>query len=116
MEEHRFFDKEAHVRTFTMDGLSLSMDPPNILVVLEFEGGGKLMTYLVDCRKEDVHVGMEVRPTFRRMFQANGVSTYFWKVVPAEEVRACAVLQTESASSAWAALGSASGSIPAVRI
>ncbi len=88
MEEYRFFDKEAHVRTFTMDGLSLSMDPPNILVVLEFEGGGKLMTYLVDCRKEDVRVGMEVRPTFRRMFQANGVSTYFWKVVPAEEVRA----------------------------
>ena len=87
MEEYRFFDKAAHVRTFTMDGTGLSLDSPNILVVLEFEGGGKLMTYLVDCRKEDVRMGMAVRPTFRRMFRANGISTYFWKVVPAEEVR-----------------------------
>ncbi len=88
MEEYRFFDKAAHVRTFTMDGVSLSLDSPNILVVLEFEGGGKLMTYLVDCKKEDVRVGMAVKPTFRRMFKENGISTYYWKVVPAEEVRA----------------------------
>ncbi len=87
MEEYRFFDKAARVRTFTMDGTGISLDSPNILVVLEFEGGGKLMTYLVDCRKEEVRVGMAVRPTFRRVFKANGISTYFWKVVPAEEVR-----------------------------
>ena len=85
MEPYRFIDKEARIRTFTMDGLSVSMDSPNILVVLEFEGGGKLMTYLVDCKKSDVHVGMKVRPTFRKMFKANGISTYFWKVVPAKE-------------------------------
>lgn len=88
MEEYRFYDKPAHIRTFTMDGTGISLDSPNILVVLEFEGGGKLMTYLVDCKKEDVRVGMPVRPTFRRVFKANGISTYFWKVVPAEEVRA----------------------------
>jgi len=29
-----------------------------------------------------------VRPTFRKMFEANGIQTYFWKVVPAEEVEA----------------------------
>ena len=85
MEPYRFFDKKARIRTFTIDGLSVSLDSPNILVVLEFEGGGKLMTYLVDCKKEDVRVGMPVRPTFRKMFKANGISTYFWKVVPAEE-------------------------------
>ncbi len=88
MEEYRFYDKPARVRTFTMDGTGISLDSPNILVVLEFEGGGKLMTYLVDCRKEDVRVGMAVSPTFRRVFKANGISTYFWKVVPAEEVQA----------------------------
>ncbi len=87
-EPYCFLDKKATIRTFTIDGLSLSMDPPNILVVLEFEGGGKMMTYLVDCKKENVHVGMAVRPTYRKMFKADGIHTYFWKVVPAEEVEA----------------------------
>ena len=85
MEPYQFLNKKGHIRTFTMDGLSLSLDSPNILVVVEFEGGGKMMTYLVDCSKEDVKVGMAVTPTFRKMFEANGVQTYFWKVVPAEE-------------------------------
>lgn len=85
MEPYCFVNKDARIRTFTIDGLSVSMDSPNILVVLEFEGGGKLMTYLVDCNKADIHVGMKVRPSFRKMFKANGISTYFWKAVPAEE-------------------------------
>ena len=84
-EPYTFIDKKAHVRTFTIDGLSLSLDSPNILVVIEFEGGGKMMTYLVDCKKEDVKVGMAVKPTYRKMFDANGVQTYFYKVVPAIE-------------------------------
>ena len=85
MEPYRFLGKKASIRTFTMDGVSLSLDAPNILVVVEFEGGGKMMSYLVDCRKEDVQVGMAVRPTFRKLFQENGVHTYFWKVVPEEQ-------------------------------
>lgn len=87
-EPYSFLDKAARVRTFTIDGLSLSLDSPNFLVVIEFEGGGKMMTYLVDCKKEDIQVGMAVKPTFRKMFEANGVHTYFWKVVPAQEVEA----------------------------
>ena len=85
MEQYPFLDKKARIRTFTIDGLSLSLDSPNILVVIEFEGGGKMMTYLVDCKKEDVHVGMLVKPSYRKMFEANGVHTYFWKVVPNTE-------------------------------
>ena len=34
---------------------------------------------------EDIKVGMAVQPTFRKMFEANGVHTYFWKVVPVGE-------------------------------
>ena len=85
MEPYGFLDKKATIRTFTIDGLSLSLDSPNFLVVIEFEGGGKMMTYLVDCKKEDIQVGMAVRPSYRKMYEANGVQTYFWKVVPAEE-------------------------------
>ena len=85
MEPYCFLNRKAKVRTFTVDGLSLSLDSPNILVALEFEGGGKMMTYLVDCKKEDVYVGMPVRPSFRKMFEANGICTYFWKAVPEKE-------------------------------
>lgn len=87
-EPYSFLDKTARVRTFTIDGLSLSLDSPNYLVVIEFAGGGKMMTYLVDCKKEDIKVGMVVKPSFRKMFEANGVHTYFWKVVPTQEVEA----------------------------
>lgn len=85
MEAYGFLNKTATIRTFTIDGLSLSLDSPNFLVVIEFEGGGKMMTYLVDCKKEDIRVGMRVRASYRKMYEANGVQTYFWKVVPAGE-------------------------------
>lgn len=79
-------DKVGTVRTFTADGLSISMDSPNIIVDIECEGGGKMLTYLVDCKQEDVYVGMKVKPTFRKLFEVNGASTYFWKVIPVQEV------------------------------
>ena len=44
-----------------------------------------MMTYLTDCDKDEVRVGMKVRPSYRKMFEAGGIRTYFWKVVPAGE-------------------------------
>jgi len=51
-------------------------------VVVEFEGGGKMMTFLVGCQASEIYVGMPVDCTFRKMFTANGIHTYFWKVSP----------------------------------
>ncbi len=89
MEPYCFRGKHATIKTFTVDGLSLSLDSPNILVVVEFEGGGKMMTYLVDCKQEDIHVNMPVKVTYRQLFEANGVHTYFWKVAPKREGGNC---------------------------
>ncbi len=82
MEPYRFYGKDARVKTFTLDGLSLSQDSPNNLVVVEFEGGGKIMTFLVGCEASEIYVGMPVKCVFRKMFTANGIHTYFWKVAP----------------------------------
>ena len=82
MEPYSFLNKKASIRTFTLDGQSISKDSPNYLVVVDFEGGGKMMTYMVDCKAEDISVGMEVSLSFRKLFTAGGVHTYFWKVVP----------------------------------
>ena len=85
MEPYCFIGKKATVRTYTLDGQSISKDPPNYLVVVDFQGGGKMMTYMVDCKADEVHVGMEVELSFRKLFTAGGVHTYFWKVIPAKE-------------------------------
>ena len=85
MEPYCFLGKKATVRTYTLDGQSISKDPPNYLVVVDFAGGGKMMTYMVDCKADEVHVGMEVELSFRKLFTAGGVHTYFWKVIPAKE-------------------------------
>lgn len=82
MDEYRFYGRKAWIKTFTVDGLSISLDSPNYLAVVEFEGGGKMMTYLVDCKKEDIKVNMNVVLTYRKLYEANGVHTYFWKVAP----------------------------------
>ena len=82
MEPYRFYGRKAWVKTFTLDGLSLSQDSPNNLVVVEFEGGGKMMTFLVGCQADEIYVGMPVVCTFRKMFTANGIHTYFWKAAP----------------------------------
>jgi len=85
MEPYRFYGKKANLSTFTLDGQSLSLDSPNNLVVANFQGGGKMISFMVDCKKEDLFVGMPVTLSFRRMFQADSVNTYFWKFVPSTE-------------------------------
>ncbi len=85
MDPYRFLGRKAWLRTYTLDGLALSKDPPNNLVVVEFEGGGKMLTFLVECPKEKIRVGLPVQLSFRCMFEANGIHTYFWKVVPCRD-------------------------------
>jgi len=82
MENYRFYGKPAKVATFTVDYLAESLDPPTIVAVVDFEGGGRMFCYLVDCEPEEVKVEMEVEMSFRRLFVVDGIHTYFWKAVP----------------------------------
>ncbi len=86
MEPYRFYGRKSKVVTFTIDYLSDSPDPPSVVVVVDFDGGGRIFCNLVDCDPEKVHVGMEVEMSFRRLFKVDGISTYFWKAVPKKEV------------------------------
>jgi uncharacterized OB-fold protein len=83
MEEYRFYGKKAKLATFTIDYLAATLDPPNVSVVVDFEGGGRMFTSLVDCELDKVEVGMQVSMTYRRLFTANGMHTYYWKAMPA---------------------------------
>ncbi|MGI6421216.1 MAG: OB-fold domain-containing protein [Syntrophomonadaceae bacterium] len=82
MEDYRLYGKQARVATFTIDYLAESLDPPTIVAVVDFEGGGRLICYLVDCDPSEVKVGMEVKMSFRHIFTVDSIRTYFWKAVP----------------------------------
>jgi uncharacterized OB-fold protein len=53
-----------------------------VIAVIDFEGGGRMESYVTDRVLEDIGIGTEVEMTFRRLFQREGVVNYFWKAMP----------------------------------
>ena len=88
LEPYRFYGRKASIKTFTVDYLAESQDPPNVVAVVDFEGGGRFFTFLVDCDIDQIEVGKGVELSFRCVQTVDGIHTYFWKAVLAlsEEV------------------------------
>ena len=72
----------GRIVTFTIDHLVYSENPPVVFAVVDFEGGGRIPIEITDIDPSDVSIGMEVIPTFRKIFTADGIHNYFWKVRP----------------------------------
>lgn len=83
-EPYAFADRPARVKSFTGDMLAVSMSPPAIYGMVEFEAGGRFMADFTDCTLEEVAVGQPVRLVFRKRFtdEQRGMTGYFWKGVP----------------------------------
>ncbi len=81
-EPYRFADRKAKVFTFTQDRLAESNDPPNTVVVVDFDGGGRGAFDLTDRDPDQVEVMMPVEMTFRKLYFNRGVHNYFWKTRP----------------------------------
>ncbi|MBW2203924.1 MAG: OB-fold domain-containing protein [Deltaproteobacteria bacterium] len=83
-EPYEFAGIPAKVKTFTGDMLAVSVDPPHIYGMVQFEGGGRLMADFSDCELSEVSVGQPVEMNFRRRLvdEQRGFSGYFWKAVP----------------------------------
>jgi len=83
-EPLEFADTPAKVKTFTGDMLAVSIDPPSIYGLIQFNGGGRLLADFTDCVLDDVKVGMGVRMNFRKRLYdpQRGFHGYFWKAVP----------------------------------
>jgi 3-hydroxy-3-methylglutaryl CoA synthase/NAD(P)-dependent dehydrogenase (short-subunit alcohol dehydrogenase family)/putative sterol carrier protein len=83
-EDYEFADVPAVVKSFTGDMLAVSMDPPAIYGMVQFEGGGRLVVDFTDCALDDVRVGMPVKMAFRKHHtdEARDFTGYFWKAVP----------------------------------
>ena len=83
-ENYRFADVPARVKSFTGDMLAVSVDPPAIYGMVQFDGGGRLMADFTDCTLEDLRVGLPVRMVFKRKGgdRQHDFVNYFWKAVP----------------------------------
>ncbi len=83
-EDYEFADLPAKVKTFTGDYLVVSVDPPGIYGMIQFEGGGRMLADFSDCGLDDVFVGQSVQMAFRRRYEdaERGFTGYFWKAVP----------------------------------
>ena len=86
-EPYEFADVTAHVKSFTGDLLAVSINPPTIYGMVQFEGGGRFLADFTDCELPDVHVGQRVSMSFRKRYsdRERGFTGYFWKAVPIPE-------------------------------
>lgn len=82
-EDYEFADVPATIRSFTGDMLAVSVDPPAIYGMVQFEAG-RMMADFTDCELDDLKVGMPARMVFRRHHTSpeRGFVGYFWKAVP----------------------------------
>ena len=72
----------ATVTTYTVDRLAYTPSPPVLMVVLDFDGGGRMRCQLTDAAEQEVRIGLRAEMTFRRLVTAAGVHNYFWKARP----------------------------------
>ncbi len=70
------------VASFTVDRLAYSPSPPTVFAVVDFDGGGRAPLELTDVDADEVHAGMRVVPTFRRLYTSDEIHNYFWKARP----------------------------------
>lgn len=87
MEPVPMADVRGTVVSFTVDKLVYSPSPPVVFAVVDFDGGGRAPLELTDVDADEVEVGMRVEPTFRRLFTADEIHNYFWKVKPVRETQ-----------------------------
>jgi 3-hydroxy-3-methylglutaryl CoA synthase len=81
---YRFADKEAVIRTYTIDRLHPSEHPPSLWGLVDFDGGGRMPVEFCDCEAEEMGVGKKVRMVFRKRYEdeVRGLVGYFWKATP----------------------------------
>ncbi|MBI2876376.1 MAG: OB-fold domain-containing protein [Candidatus Tectomicrobia bacterium] len=81
-ESVRLSDRKATLFTYAMDYIAGSVDPPLVVSVINFEGGGRMLCAMTDREVSELQVDMPVQMSFRKLFQAGGIHNYYWKCMP----------------------------------
>jgi 3-hydroxy-3-methylglutaryl CoA synthase len=82
-EEIRLSDKKGTLFTYSLDYLStVTSDPPNVIAVVDLDGGGRFYTTMTDRDPEKLAPDMKVELTFRRLHEGQAMHNYFWRARP----------------------------------
>jgi hydroxymethylglutaryl-CoA synthase len=82
MKDIPFANRRGKVATYTIDRLAFTPQPPMVMAMIDFDGGGRVELEVTDCQPDKIEIGLELEMTFRRFFTADGVHNYFWKARP----------------------------------
>ena len=78
----RLSDRPATLFTYGMDYLQVAAEPPAVVGVVDFEGGGRMVAAMTDRDTKKLAVGMPLEMTFRRLITVEGIHNYYWKCMP----------------------------------
>lgn len=82
-EEIRLSDHVCKLFTYSVDQYAGRSDDPQIIqAVAEDPNGCHIYTIMTNYKKDEVHTGMDVEFTFRKMHNLGNFPNYFWKVRP----------------------------------
>jgi uncharacterized OB-fold protein len=81
-DEVRLSDKKGKIYTFTADYICSRKEAPRVTAVIDFEGGGRMVTIMTDRVLDEIEVEMPVEMSFRKLVTQNGFHNYFWKSMP----------------------------------
>jgi 3-hydroxy-3-methylglutaryl CoA synthase len=81
-ETVKLANKKAKLFTYTVDFLNASADPPTVMTIVDFEGGGRAYLMMTDRNPAEVKIEQEVEMTFRKLYDAEGFTQYYWKCRP----------------------------------
>lgn len=85
-EEVPMQDRTSKVFTYTIDRLAGRGDDPIVVqTVAEDADGCRHYTLMTDFEEQEVHVGMEVEYTFRKIYKGGNYINYFWNCRPVRE-------------------------------
>jgi len=83
MREISFSDARGLIKTFAVDRLAFTPQPPMVVAIIDYEGGGRVQSELTDVEPDKVAIGDPLEMTFRKLFTADSIHNYFWKARPA---------------------------------
>lgn len=81
-EPYTFANRKATLFTYAADYLGYTLDPPLVVGMIDFEGGGRMNALLADCDINKVSVRMPLEMTFRKLYSLDEINTYYWKAMP----------------------------------
>ena len=82
MSDLRLSDRPGSVFTYSMDYIAGTIDTPLVVGVVDFDVGGRILCMMTDRELDEVHVGMPVEMSFRKLRVVNGIHNYYWKAIP----------------------------------